>query len=296
MHRTLNPGNGVRAPGGALALNAVASPLAGSGRYGWQAGKGKPAGPRHGRVAERHMRRTADCSIAVMGRKRSWSDEQFAAAVAQARSVRQVLQVLGLVATGGNYVSVRRHVTRLGLSTDHFLGNRWNIGVSPGLPPIPLTEILVENSAYTNRDRMKRRLLREGMLANRCYECGLTDWRGKPISLQLEHRNGRNNDHRLENLELLCPNCHSQTLTFAGRNVGRVAKQADALDSSPSVLDLRVRLPPRPLLSRIVYSAWTALGYSSIGRAPASGAGGSRFESLYPSAIDLGEASRGRPS
>lgn len=63
-------------------------------------------------------------------------------------------------------------------------------------------------------------ILREGLLEAKCYEegCGLTEWRGKPISLQLDHINGDNFDHRIENLRLLCPNCHSQTETFAGKN------------------------------------------------------------------------------
>jgi len=85
---------------------------------------------------------------------------------------------------------------------------------------IPLSEILVENSGYTNIARLKIRLLREGLLEAKCYGegCGLTEWRGQPISLQLDHINGDNLDHRIENLRLLCPNCHSQTETFAGKN------------------------------------------------------------------------------
>ena len=85
---------------------------------------------------------------------------------------------------------------------------------------IPLSEILVENSTYTNIARLKVRLLREGLLAAKCYgeDCGLTEWKGKPISLQLDHINGDKLDHRIENLRLLCPNCHSQTDSFAGKN------------------------------------------------------------------------------
>lgn len=66
--------------------------------------------------------------------------------------------------------------------------------------------------------KVKKRLIEEGYLECKCSWCGITDtWNGKPIVLHLDHINGVNNDHRLENLRLLCPNCHSQTDTYAGK-------------------------------------------------------------------------------
>jgi hypothetical protein len=67
------------------------------------------------------------------------------------------------------------------------------------------------------------RLIAAGRLENRCEECGISEWRGRPLSLDLHHRNGVKDDNRLENLTLLCPNCHRQTDTFAGRNRRRAA-------------------------------------------------------------------------
>src|SRR5436309_2821566 len=83
---------------------------------------------------------------------------------------------------------------------------------------IPTAEILVANSRYLGTSTLKARLLREGLLEPHCYTCGLTEWLGKPLTLVLDHINGVRNDNRLANLRLLCPNCHSQTPTFAGRN------------------------------------------------------------------------------
>ena len=65
---------------------------------------------------------------------------------------------------------------------------------------------------------LKERLVKEKYLEYKCAECGITEWNGKPLSLHLDHINGINNDHRIENLRFLCPNCHSQTNTYAGKN------------------------------------------------------------------------------
>lgn len=84
----------------------------------------------------------------------------------------------------------------------------------------PDSEVFVENSTYS-RGGIKKRLLRKGIIEYRCGLCPTEDtWQGKPLSLHLDHINGVNNDHRVENLRFLCPNCHSQTETYAGKNKG----------------------------------------------------------------------------
>jgi len=83
---------------------------------------------------------------------------------------------------------------------------------------LPLESVMTENSTY-NRCHLKRRLIQDGIIANKCCECGLApEWNGKKLVLVLDHINGVSNDHRKENLRLLCPNCNSQQSTFAGRN------------------------------------------------------------------------------
>jgi hypothetical protein len=78
-------------------------------------------------------------------------------------------------------------------------------------------EELARNPA--NRGNIKRRLLESGALKDECSICGIREWQGKPLSLQIDHINGERLDYRLENPRILCPNCHSQTETFGGRNL-----------------------------------------------------------------------------
>lgn len=68
------------------------------------------------------------------------------------------------------------------------------------------------------RSAVRRRLLDEGILRDECYECGISRWLGTKLTLQLDHINGINDDNRIDNLRMLCPNCHSQTETFSGKN------------------------------------------------------------------------------
>ena len=83
---------------------------------------------------------------------------------------------------------------------------------------IPTKEILEGKHPQYQTNKVKKRYLEEGLLENKCAWCGIKDeWNGKPITLQLDHINGINNDHRLENVRILCPNCHSQTETYCGR-------------------------------------------------------------------------------
>ena len=69
--------------------------------------------------------------------------------------------------------------------------------------------------------KFKNRLIKANLIEYKCSCCGITEWNGKPLTLQLHHINGNNRDNRLENLTFLCPNCHSQTDNFSGKNAGK---------------------------------------------------------------------------
>ena len=155
-----------------------------------------------------------------MGKHRSWTDDNFVEAVKSNVSVAGVLRMLELGLTGGNYQSVHCHVRRLKLSTAHWTGQGHLKGRTHNwTKKRPLEEILVEDSDYLKGSHLKKRLIREEILADVCAECGLgSGWREKPLVLVLDHINGIHSDNRLTNLRVLCPNCDSQSSTFGGRN------------------------------------------------------------------------------
>lgn len=118
-------------------------------------------------------------------------------------------------------LSVRDCARRFGFATCS-----WNEAVKRGAirsrpRRMPIETLLVTGRPGTNRSHLKQRLLDEGLKTNHCEQCGLTEWRGQPLSMALHHINGDGKDNRLFNLELLCPNCHAQTENFAGRNTSR---------------------------------------------------------------------------
>jgi 5-methylcytosine-specific restriction endonuclease McrA len=105
-----------------------------------------------------------------------------------------------------------------------FSRETWHAARNRGAVVARPREMTIERlcAAPRNRSHLKVRLIAAGLLENVCAECGIDSWRGAPLSLALHHVNGDGKDNRLENLMLLCPNCHSQTENFAGRNKGRL--------------------------------------------------------------------------
>lgn len=157
--------------------------------------------------------------------RRRWTDDQLRSAVITSGSKAEVLRKLGLRPTGGNYAQFDKFVNILGLNIDHFTGSAWNKGKNViSNPGFPLSVHLVEGR-FTNSHRLRKRLIREGYFKHKCYRCDLSEWNGKKIPLELEHINGNKSDNRLENLTILCPNCHAQTPTYRGKNKAPLAKR-----------------------------------------------------------------------
>lgn len=151
---------------------------------------------------------------------KKWTKEQLENAVFSSTSIRQVLSKLNLKEAGGNYKQISKYIEFFEIDNTHFTGKLWSKGRKlEGKPRIPITEVLVKNSNYQSY-KLKRRLLNLGIKKQQCEECGwskiASDGR---IPLELHHKNGDSRDNTLENLEILCPNCHSLRPNYRGRNI-----------------------------------------------------------------------------
>ena len=135
--------------------------------------------------------------------------------VAESNSYAEILRKLGKSNSGLATRLLKQKLDDCGI-LHHFIKDK---EYKPG-QSIPLEEILVENRSYSS-DKLKKRLIEEGLKENKCEnpECGITDWHGHKINFHLHHINGNHNDNRLENLMILCPNCHSLTENYSGKKL-----------------------------------------------------------------------------
>lgn len=149
-------------------------------------------------------------------RRRSYTEQLLREAIVNSTSIRQALLYLGLSGQGGNYRIIHRAIYKYNIDISHFTGQGWSKNITIG-PKKDIKEYLVDGSTITSF-KLKKRLIKEGILEPKCSKCLNETWLDGPIPLELDHINGKNDDNKLSNLRLLCPNCHSLTDTYRGRN------------------------------------------------------------------------------
>jgi hypothetical protein len=148
--------------------------------------------------------------------KPTYSRDEVEDAVVNSQSLSGALRRLGLRPVGGNHKTLHRLIAHYQISTDH-LDPNWVLRRRRTSVATPLADVLVERSTY-GRDKLKRRLYDAGITQRRCELCGQgEEWYGRRMSLILDHISGVGDDNRLENLQIVCPNCAATLDTHCGR-------------------------------------------------------------------------------
>jgi len=140
-----------------------------------------------------------------MSFRKNYTDDDIKKAVKENVSIAGVLRELELKIAGGNYTTINRKIKELNLDTSHFTGKLWS-----------KEKFLKNYDEYISKEGLKKRLKND--FGNKCQNCGRKTWLGKPITLEVHHIDGNSLNNRIENLMLLCPNCHSYTKNWRGRN------------------------------------------------------------------------------
>ncbi len=151
-------------------------------------------------------------------------EEYYIRLIGESESLIEVCRKAGIVPTTGNYDTLKKVITNNSVDISHFK----RVG-GTSTKKKELSVYLVKGVKVSSF-KLKNRLLEEGIKEHKCEnpECGLSEWHGKPIPLELHHINGDNTDNRLENLQILCPNCHALTDNYSGKNQ-KLNKRSKAL-------------------------------------------------------------------
>jgi Zn finger protein HypA/HybF involved in hydrogenase expression len=136
--------------------------------------------------------------------------KQFIKVCEESQSMAQAASVLGL-----HFNTFKRYA----LKWECYNTNQSGKGMKKKIPKIPTKEILEGKHPQYQSYKLKNRLIEEGVKENRCEKCGHDEWMGEPLTIELHHLDGNKYNNLMENLQLLCPNCHSQTKNFRAKNI-----------------------------------------------------------------------------
>lgn len=157
--------------------------------------------------------------------KIEWTKEILENIVKESSSKKEVLTKLNIRCAGGNFNTLKKYLELYSIDISHFIKNYRNMVYRNQTNKTPLDDILVKNSKFS-RSQLKIRLYNDGLLEKKCCLCGQgEEWNGMKISLILDHINGVYNDNRIDNLQIVCPNCNAGLDTFAGRNSKIIKKE-----------------------------------------------------------------------
>lgn len=148
---------------------------------------------------------------------RGIDDDRLQEIILESTSISEVLRKINLKPAGKNHIDLKDYLKDSNFDTHTLVGRKIKRFDNTGIPKKKLSQHLSSNTSR-NSVMVKRRLISEGVKENRCELCGTKDWMGQEIVCELHHINGDRSDNRLENLIMLCPNCHSLTSNYRGKN------------------------------------------------------------------------------
>ena len=151
-----------------------------------------------------------------MNLKHHYTKEVLSKICAESYSYRQCLEKMNIVAAGGNYACLKKHIELHDIDISHFTLQGWTRGKTFG-PKRPIEDYL-SNKASIQSWKLKNRLIKENIIERKCNNCNKKTWLNKPIPIELHHKDGNHLNNELLNLELLCPNCHALTDNYRGKN------------------------------------------------------------------------------
>lgn len=145
-------------------------------------------------------------------KKYDYNEDRIREAVTKSTTYTEVLEYLGIPSRGGNNATIKRIIDEMGLDVSHFTGRRVNTVYHKDIP----LDDYINGGKKIKSSKLLAKLIKAGLKEHRCESCGIVDWNGNPIVLHLHHCDGNPDNNNLDNLQVLCPNCHSQTDNFKG--------------------------------------------------------------------------------
>jgi len=207
-----------------------------------------------------------------MNMKEKYKKENFSKLVKESKSFTELREKLNICRTGSSNETIKKYIHTYNLDTTHFDSFKDHLNNLRKNNIQSLESILIKGSTYLNNTYLKIRLVKNNLLEYKCSICNNRGvWQDKKMALQLDHINGINNDNRIENLRFLCPNCHSQTNTFSGKNNSKKIQKKNEKKKNNGLTEKQVknykktRKIDRPKIEQLLKEVST-LGYKGTGR------------------------------